>query len=281
MASARPLFEWLRDVERAASAAGPVPQVLIERGAGLTDPPEAVTALVTALVHQGDAGRRREAWLAAVEAYEALRAERVERGERLPGLKPTNLRRNVFHVGMALAGVVLYELVAIQWVMVLIAGVATVIFAGIEVARRRSPEFNDTLMAGSFGALSRPSERREIPGGAWFALGALIGAITLPQKAVEIGFLVLGFGDPVASLVGKRFGRIRLLGERTLAGTLAFTIAGAAAVAAFSAVALPDASLAVVLLPAVAGAVTELLSGPVNDNLSVSLVAGAVAAALL
>ena len=50
----------------------------------------------------------------------------------------------------------------------------------------------------------------------------VIGVYFLPQHAVEAGALVLGIGDPIASIVGKTWGKTKVWGEKSLEGSLGF-----------------------------------------------------------
>lgn len=232
----------------------------------------------------------RERWRALGRAYESLvsliRRLRLEQAEgvRLAHLKPKNYHRNLFHVANGVVGVAAYEL--LPWGGVLaVAGILLAIFVGLDVGRRISPRFNETLVHGFFGKISRPHEMHRTPSAVWYLAGLFVGVLLLPKHAIEIGALVLAFGDPAASLVGKRFGTRKLLGEKSLEGSLAFVGMAAAVSLAFLSWARPDlavaARLGVALAAGFAGAAAELLSGRVDDNLTTPLVAGLVVALLL
>jgi dolichol kinase len=118
------------------------------------------------------------------------------------------------------------------------------------------------------------------------AVLGLVLALPLPLAAAAWG--VLGVGDALSNLVGRRFGAPPLLGreDRSLAGSAAF-VAGATPAAlglwAFVAAVPPDGEMAVVaLVAAVAGALAEFTprSRWIDDNLPIALAAG-VALALL
>jgi dolichol kinase len=113
----------------------------------------------------------------------------------------------------------------------------------------------------------------------------MLGVWLLPKPAIELGTLVLAFGDPAASLVGKRWGKRKLVADKSLAGSLAFFLVSAVLCAAFVWWRVPVDSLwqgaRLVLAVAAAGALTELASTKLNDNLSIPLCAGLVAALVL
>ena len=91
-------------------------------------------------------------------------------------------------------------------------------------------------------------------------------------------------GDPVAGVVGRRWGRVRLIGRRTLEGSLAFTLSATLASLALLRLAHPDVEGPLLVAGAAGGAaaLAELLSGRwLDDNLTVPLVAVAAASVAL
>lgn len=235
--------------------------------------------------------RRREAFKALSRNYEALHAlikqQRlaVPKGLRLGHLKPKNYARNLFHVAMAVTGVATYELTGSKTVVLWISGILLSGFIALEVGRRVSERFNERLVQSIFGAISRPGEEHHVPAATWYMLSLLIGIALLPQHAIEIGTLALGFGDPAASLAGKRFGRIKLVGDKSVAGSIGFVLATSAALTVFVLLCMPHvtgmSAVWLVAISAVAGAITELFTGRIDDNFTIPLAVGAVAALVM
>ena len=91
--------------------------------------------------------------------------------------------------------------------------------------------------------------------------------------------------DPAAALVGRRFGRTRMPNGRSLEGSAAFVVAGAAVAWGTLGIWHPELDSARGLMvagaAAVLGAVGELASGRVDDNFSIPLAAAAGAAGAL
>ena len=168
----------------------------------------------------------------------------------------------------------------LPWVAGLFAGT----FWFLEGLRRISPRANDALMA-FFAPIARPVERVEVNSATWYMTALVLLASTGSTLLCVVGVAVLGFADPTAAIVGRRFGRVTLVHGRTLEGTATFLVVGAAAT--FGAVMLlpapPALALAVVLAAAAgaAGALAELLSKRVDDNFAIPLVAAAAAATVL
>ena len=98
---------------------------------------------------------------------------------------------------------------------------------------------------------------------------------------VAVGVLVLGLADPAAALVGRRFGRTKLVNGRSLEGSTAFVVTAALAGLVLVRLYFPElgwgAALALAMGGAVPGALTELYSQRLDDNLTIPVAAGACA----
>lgn len=281
-ASATTLADRCADV--ASRAGGEVKTLVTEAGFHLRAfAAELVEPTVRAL---------RARWYALGRAYEAIvafiRRLRVQlpEGVTLFHLKPRNYHRNLFHVANGVVGVVVYELLLPKGGVLALASGILAFFIGLDLVRRIRPEWNYAVVNTVFGKIARPGELHRIPSATWYLLGLLAGVILFPQHAVELGVLVLAFGDPAASLGGKRWGRVKLIGEKSLAGSLSFVAVAATVGFVFLAWVAPELGfwtrLFAVLGASAAGALAELFSGKyVDDNLTTPLAAGLVAALIL
>jgi dolichol kinase len=152
----------------------------------------------------------------------------------------------------------------------------------MEWSRRRSPAVNAKLMA-LFAPVAHPHERHGINSATFYVTALLLLGLFAPQRAAEVGVVVLGLADPAAGLIGRRFGRTRLRANRSLEGTLGFVVVGALAAAGWLALvhapALPVLAVLAVVA-GVSGALTELASTRLDDNFTIPVaVAAAVSAA--
>lgn len=158
---------------------------------------------------------------------------------------------------------------------------------GLDVARQRVPAFR-RLLLGIFRPIMRPSEVPPpgapivLNGAVWMCLAAALCAVLFEPVVAACALAILMVGDAAAALVGRRFGRTRYPGsEKSLEGTLAFVAAGALAAWPFAALAEPSLPLGVLMAGTVSAAVLEALPLPLNDNLSVPLLTGALLTVLL
>jgi dolichol kinase len=87
--------------------------------------------------------------------------------------------------------------------------------------------------------------------------------------------MVLAVGDPLGALIGRRFGKTVIRAGRTVEGSLAFVVAGALAVAATLLICYPALRTPLVavvaLLAAFGGAVAEVNTRRLDDNLMIPL----------
>lgn len=246
---------------------------------------ERLAALAGELEHSlpgpADARSRWLAFKKSVQpAYESiaasLRAEKIH----VPSLRPTNWARSLFHVAAAAFSILLIEVLTPTQLML-----AAMSYAGtfwfLEFGRRRSGKMNAALVK-FFRHVVHSHEAVRVNSATWLATGLVLLTLTRSEVLCLVGVGVLGVADPLAAFVGRRFGRVRLLHGRSLEGSLAFFFGGTAV--AFTLLRLFEselglmASLAIAAGAALFGAVAELLSLRVDDNLSVPVSAAAGAA---
>ena len=222
----------------------------------------------------------RSSWLTFKQRMQPAYME-LARGLQLqsihvPSLRPTNYRRSLLHVASGAFAVFAIE--ALPWPVLTGIAVAWATFAwGCEISRRISPRINALLMK-VFGPVAHEHESHRVNSATWYATALLLLSLTQQPLWCVAGVAVLGIGDPVAGLVGRRFGRIRLMHGRSLEGTAAFFASSLLVVFALF-VAFHRVSVGTALLLAgaagLAGAIAELVSLRVDDNFSIPLSAAA------
>ncbi len=122
----------------------------------------------------------------------------------------------------------------------------------------------------TLGSVLRPHERRRFSGGTYIlAAGALCSILFAKPVAVAVLICII-VGDTAAVFVGRAVGKIRI-GHKTLEGSLAFFLSSLICI-----LWIPGLSWQVKVLGAAVAAFVEALPIPMDDNLTVPLIAGAV-----
>jgi dolichol kinase len=138
-----------------------------------------------------------------------------------------------------------------------------------EAVARHAPWVNRLLLR----AEEQVRESAMIP----YAIAVLLTILTVPKAAALIAIYTLGVADPLAAVVGIRYGRRRIAKNRSLEGSLAF-FAATLVIAALvlgrgsDGGALPIAAASITI--GLAGALCELLPLRVDDNLTIPLFVG-------
>lgn len=147
--------------------------------------------------------------------------------------------------------------------------------------------FNLFLLPHVAARLYRPGDRaRSLHGIIYYPLAVLILLLLFPGRLdiVAAAWGILAAGDGVATLAGRAIGGARWPWnpDKTVAGTIAFIVAGAAAGTALALWCRPVATVPqafamfVVPVAAIAAAFVETIPIKLDDNLSVALSAGGV-----
>lgn len=240
---------------------------------------ELANLIETAMPRPGQ-GRLKASWgefrQKMVPAYERLAGTLSVMDIHVPSLRPTNYLRNVFHIFNGVWALTFVHHLMSMLSIQIFAVVFTTICWTLEWLRRDRPEMNARIMR-VFKPIAHPHESWRVNSATWYGTSFLFLAFCGDLAAITTALVVLALGDPSAAVIGRRFGRIKLVHGRSLEGTLAFTVfAGLGAFGALSfyhpEFTLPQAAL-VALAGAVPGALAELFSRRVDDNFSVPVCA--------
>lgn len=134
----------------------------------------------------------------------------------------------------------------------------------LHVARAR------TVFYFVFGRLLRDHERFNLLGATYLLLSSLICmyAFSKPIAVVSLGFLVLG--DTMAALVGRAWGRVKIL-DKSLEGSLACFLSCLLVGWAYPG---PELSATQIVVGSFVATLIELLPVPLDDNMRIPLAAG-------
>lgn len=177
--------------------------------------------------------------------------------------------RKTIHLSSALT-VVFAE----RWYQLTVAGIAgiSVLYCISELLRMRGHELY--IIARITRYASRARDKGRFVLGPLTLAGGVLGALLLfPLHTAKIAIFSLAFGDGLASLVGKRFGKIRLafFKDKTVAGSV--TCFAAVFLSAF----FVSGSFWKSLVLGIAGAGIEMLPLKDYDNLLIPIAIGTLA----
>jgi len=138
-----------------------------------------------------------------------------------------------------------------------------------EILRKGNPVFERGFIR-FFSGVSKPKEANQVSGTAWYLWGAAIAAL-FPGVVGPSALVMMTLGDAWAVLAGKRWGRCRIFGEKTLLGTFACFASSFLAGYAFAMI---NSQVPVSVITYVAGAgaaaFSELVTPGRWDNLTVA-----------
>jgi len=124
-----------------------------------------------------------------------------------------------------------------------------------------------------FSWLLREGERKGFNTAIYFALSCLVCALFFEKRVTVLCITLLCVGDPIAAIVGSKYGSIRIL-NKSLQGSLACFVA-----CFFAAQFLFDPTIA--FWAALTATFFELISSRLNDNLSIPIFTGLMVTMLL
>jgi len=186
--------------------------------------------------------------------------------------------RKFYHFIMGAMCFTLYGLVlsekAAMW---LLAGVGG-LFIAIDLLRLRWSWLQTTMLR-LVGNLMRREELHGLTANSWYVLGMLGSGLLFPKAYALCGLAFLAVGDPVAAIVGTRWGRVPLRSGKSIEGSVANFVVSAIAAFAISRFLLqmpPADALLVAVLGGATSAVAEAAPWPVNDNLAIPITSAAL-----
>ncbi|CAN5537233.1 dolichol kinase [soil metagenome] len=180
-----------------------------------------------------------------------------------------HLARKIWHLVGIIGMILIYNYFGTRQTWFILAGLGAFFFP-LDLLRQSRPGLNQATQR-VFGAVMRKHESNSLSGLSYLLLGAMILLAFFPRHIINLSLLFLAFGDPLASYVGIRFGRDRILGNKTLQGTLAafFACAGIAGVYYYLNGIMTERLLIVAPISGLIGAATELIPiWKLDDNLT-------------
>ncbi|MFI5390793.1 MAG: diacylglycerol/polyprenol kinase family protein, partial [Bacteriovoracales bacterium] len=132
-----------------------------------------------------------------------------------------HLLRKLWHIGVGLIGVIFYLISGISPDKLAIILFALAGFAiGLDILRIKNQKIQRASLL-VMGPFIRKSELKSITGLPFYALGVALSLSFYQEKIAVLSILFLIFSDPISSYVGIRFGKDKILPNKSLQGSLA------------------------------------------------------------
>ncbi|MCB0390097.1 MAG: hypothetical protein KDD58_02345 [Bdellovibrionales bacterium] len=183
-----------------------------------------------------------------------------------------HLLRKIWHFLGVVVIAILYQIVPHSTAIQLMA-LAAALFTTLDLLRKQLPSLNNILI-NVFAPIMRESEKNKIAGTTYLLNGVLLIMLFFPKPIVILCLLLLGTADPIASFVGLKYGKDKILGNKTLQGSLAaFAISTiVAAVFFFTTNTMTERLMIVSLLSGLVGTFSELIPvAKIDDNFTFPL----------
>jgi dolichol kinase len=183
-----------------------------------------------------------------------------------------HLGRKIYHLFGGIGLLSVYYILGREQAL-LFYGVLFFIVLALDIVRLKIPSLNKFIYS-RFGSFVRQNEANKLTGTAPYVLGIGLSLFLYSTPVATAAVCFLAFGDVAATAVGERYGKTRI-GDKSLEGTTAFILASMTA--GFFLTLIGIAPLpAVIVLGALIAAGVELIPLPINDNLVIPIVSGAV-----
>ncbi|MCM8795297.1 MAG: hypothetical protein NC928_01185 [Candidatus Omnitrophica bacterium] len=148
------------------------------------------------------------------------------------------------------------------------------IFLSLELRRHLDFEFNRNFFQ-RFDFLLKEKEKQGLLTTTWFVFGVFLCVIFFTKQIAITAILFLIFGDMAANFFGLKFGKRKILNQRTLEGSLANFIVCLiiGIILKFTSLALPTQTI---ISGALAASLAEYLPLPIDDNFTLGLFSGII-----
>lgn len=137
----------------------------------------------------------------------------------IKALADLHLERKLTHIFGILAMVTVHHFFSIKMCWWILLALGTPLLA-LDVLRKHVPVMQK-LAIRLFGAIMRRRELHSLTGTTYLLIGTGIILALFPHDIVALSLLFLALGDPLASFFGLKFGSLKIVGKKTIEGSLA------------------------------------------------------------
>ena len=155
----------------------------------------------------------------------------------------------------------------------ILAGVLALASLALDMARFRIAWLNRIFLE-RFRILLKTNEDSRLTGATFLLIAACLSFVLFDQQVAIAVLLFLALGDPVAAMVGQSLPGPRIFGKSPV-GTLAFILIALLATGALVVAGVVDFRW-MFLAGAIVAGLVELAPLPLDDNITIPIIAGAV-----
>lgn len=187
-----------------------------------------------------------------------------------------HILRKLWHMGVGLIGVVFYLVSGISQeklanYLLVLAAVAIM----IDILRINNQKIQKASLL-VMRPFMRKSELRSITGLPFYALGVALSLSLFSEKIALLSVFFLIFSDPISSYVGIRFGKDKILPNKSLQGSFAGFVV-CAIITFIYCLTVGHGGMHVILfafLAGIVGSISEMMSFLIDDNLTIPVLSG-------
>lgn len=187
-----------------------------------------------------------------------------------------HILRKLWHMGVGLIGVFFYTLSGIsQEKLAISLFVVAAVAIMIDILRINNQKIQKASLL-VMGPFMRRSELRSITGLPFYALGVAISLTLFTEKIALLSVFFLIFSDPISSYVGIRYGKDKILPNKSLQGSFAgFAVC---AIITFLYCLIEGHTgnhiILFAFLAGIIGSFSEMMSFLIDDNLTIPVISG-------
>ena len=195
---------------------------------------------------------------------------------QLPHLRPKNIYRNIFHLSSGILVTLSVNFIFTKEAYTNIAIVFFILAWTLDLGRKKYLTLQKFSLF-IFKSVHHPHEKHKINSATWYTTSLLILALFFDLQSINCALLVLAISDPSAALIGRKYGKIKLINGRTLEGSSTFFLTASICIIAIFMAYNPEKHFIELIIPSLLTAllptIAELTSRRIDDNLTIPLIA--------
>ncbi len=181
-----------------------------------------------------------------------------------------HISRKLFHaLGVTIILIIFNQLSYQEAVFV--SGLLCAVFIPLDFLRSRSTKIQNFFM--TYGQRwMRSNEINQLTAASYLFAGTFVVVALFPKKIAVLSLILLGIGDPISSIFGVLYGKDKLIGNKSIQGSLAGFIACTLVAVVYYYIhnLMTERIILVSILTGAIAALTELIPiGKIDDNFTI------------